>query len=58
MTSLHPKVVAGGLAGIIVTVLVSVLSMVGVSVPTEVIAAATTLIGFIASYLQPAPKVA
>jgi putative flippase GtrA len=48
------KVAAGGLAAAITTVLVYVLEAAfSISIPAEVAAALTTLIGFVVAYLTP-----
>lgn len=48
----HPKVAAGGVAGAAVTVVIYVLSLVGVTMPGEVAAAVTTLATFGAAYVK------
>lgn len=50
--NLNPKVAASGIAGALTVVLVYVLSLVGVDVPTEVAAAVTVIIAFVAGYLR------
>ena len=57
----HPKVSAAGSAGVVITALVGLLSVVGVIVPEDVSQAAltafvagTTVVTFIAGYLKSA----
>jgi putative flippase GtrA len=48
----QPKVIAGGIAGAITVVLLWVLgTYAGITVPQEVAASLTTIIGFAAAYL-------
>lgn len=53
MTSIHPKVSAAGLGGVLVTLAASVLAWRHVNVPTDVVASATTLIAVLAGWLMP-----
>ncbi|WP_349866854.1 hypothetical protein [Leifsonia sp. WHRI 6310E] len=50
------KVVAGGVAGAAVTVIVWVASLVGVEVPVEVATSAVVLVSFAVAYLVPDPS--
>lgn len=47
------KVVAGGVAGAIVTILVWIVSLFGLTVPAEVAGAAVVIISFAAAYITP-----
>lgn len=47
------KVAAGGLAGVIVTILVWILSLWHINLPGDVAAAITVVISFIVAYLVP-----
>lgn len=49
---INPKVAATGIAGAIVTLIAGVLAMLGVDIPQEVVAAATTLLGFGVGYVK------
>lgn len=51
--NLNPKVTASGIAGALTVLLVYLLSVAGVDVPTEVAAAVTVIIAFVAGYLRP-----
>jgi hypothetical protein len=51
--NVNPKVVASGAAGALTVLVVYLLSLVGVDVPTEVAAAITVIIAFVAGYLRP-----
>jgi hypothetical protein len=48
----QPKVAAAGVAGAVTTILVFVVSQLGVDLPAEVSAAITALISFGAGYLK------
>lgn len=52
--SVHPKVVAGGVGGAVVVVLLWVLSLFDVTPPAEVGAAMSTIAGFAAGYFKSA----
>lgn len=56
MLPIHDKVAAGGSAGLIVTVLVSVLGLWHITLPAAAIAALVTLVTFVASYLKTETK--
>ena len=49
------KVAAGGVAGAIVTVIVSVFNLFDLEISGDLAAALTTLIGFIVAYFVPEP---
>jgi biotin transporter BioY len=52
MTTIHPKVAAGGAAGAASIIIVFVLAALGLPVPPEVASAITTLLTFEAGYLK------
>jgi len=50
--NLNPKTTAAGMAGAVTLVIVFVLGQLGVEIPADVAAAATTIIAFAAAYLK------
>ncbi len=52
--NLNPKASAAGVAGAVTLVIVFVLGQLGVEIPPDVAAAATTIIMFVAAYLKSA----
>jgi uncharacterized membrane protein YfcA len=52
--NLNPKASAAGVAGAVTLVIVFVLGQLGVEIPPDVAAAATTIIMFAAAYLKSA----
>lgn len=56
MSNISPKVLAGTLAAAIVTIIVWAASAAGVTIPTEVQGAITTILVFAAGYLKLDPK--
>ncbi len=53
--NLHPKVVAGGIAGALTVLIVWGASLAGLDIPPEVASALTVLISFAAGFLKSAP---
>lgn len=56
MSNISPKVLAGTLAAALVTIIVWAASAAGVTIPTEVQGAITTILVFAAGYLKLDPK--